>query len=79
MKKIRVTVLILQNQNGPLAEEARVRARFEEVSRKIFETEAKIEIVAPRAGLVVIEPGIAPSYALEVSCNAGAWGETFGI
>ncbi len=77
MKKIRVTVVILRNQNGPLAEETRVRARVEEVSQ-IFETEAKIEIVAPRAGLVVTEPGRAPTYALEVSCGAGAWGEEFG-
>lgn len=78
MKKIRVTVVILRNQNGPLAEEARVRARVKEVSNKIFETEAKIEIVAPMAGLVVIEPGIAPSYALEVGCGTEAWGEEFG-
>lgn len=77
MKKIRVTVVILRDHNGPLAVEASVRARVERVS-KIFQTEAKTKIVAPRAGLVVTEPGIAPSDALEVSCGTDAWGEELG-
>lgn len=72
MKKIRIHVAILQDQNGPMADQQQVEAAVQ-AARTIFEREARTEIVPASGGLVGTQPGLAPEAALEVNCGVGAW------
>ena len=79
MKKIRVAVVVLRDENGVLLADppSNLGPRISAAS-DILERQAKTRIVAPGIGQILPLPDPAPTYALDVKCGAGAWGEEFG-
>jgi hypothetical protein len=79
-KKLRVKVLILQNDtNKPIAS---VAALEDVVARakKVFRDEANVRLIPPGgadASIVTVYPQPAPDYVLEVPCDAGAFGQIY--
>jgi hypothetical protein len=77
-KKLRVKVLILQEDtNKPIAS---VGALDDVVDRakKLFKDEANVRLIPPAGGsIVTIYPQPAPEYVLEVPCDAGAFGQIY--
>lgn len=77
VKKLRLRVVILRDENGqPLVDPAKVEASVVEANR-VFELVAQTRIVAAEP-LVVTAAAIAPTAALNVHCDDGAWQEDFG-
>lgn len=71
-KKLRLRVVILRDENGrPLATEAEVLPSIREASR-IFAQMARVRIVLANPPIVIL-PNAAPTKALNVHCDDGAW------
>ncbi|MCL4871414.1 MAG: hypothetical protein KJ063_20840 [Anaerolineae bacterium] len=78
MKKIRIRVVILRDEEGtPLAEPHEVDHSWQ-VMAEIFRREAQVEVV-PLEPSVIILPDPAPPEALDVHCTDGAWQEDSDI
>lgn len=77
-KQLRVRVVILRDEQGePLCAIDDVAASWEEAQR-IFSEQAHVRLV-PAAPRIVIVPQPAPTAALNVHCDDGAWQEDMDI
>lgn len=76
-KKLRLRVVILRDEAGhPLATEAEVWPSIREAAR-IFAQTARVRVV-PTQPAIVILPAAAPTVALNVHCDDGAWQDDLG-
>lgn len=76
-KKLRLRVVILRDENGhPLATEAEILPSIEEASQ-IFAQVARVRIVTTDPAIVTF-PNTAPTVALDVHCDDGAWQDDLG-
>jgi len=76
-KSLRVRVVILRDESGqPLAEAEEVTPSLDEAQR-IFREQAHVRLV-PLEQQVVTVTDPAPTAALDVHCDDGAWQEDFG-
>lgn len=74
MKKLRLRVVILRDESGkPLATAAEVAPSIGEMQR-VFAAAARVTVL-PAAPVVVTVPEPAPTAALDVHCDDGAWQE----
>lgn len=72
LKKMRICIIILRDETGqPVATEAALQADIT-AAQTIFRDEANIEMVVEDIHTV---EGSSPKYALDVGCNADAWGQ----
>lgn len=72
LKKMRVCIIILRDEKGqPVTTEAALQADIA-AAQTIFRNEANVEMVVEDIHTV---EGSSPGYALDVGCNADAWGQ----
>lgn len=77
-KQLRVRVVILRDEQGqPLCDPENITASWEE-ARRIFSEQAHVRLVAA-APLTVVIPESAPTAALNVHCDDGAWQEDMDL
>jgi hypothetical protein len=85
LKRIRVAVKILRDENGvPLASAADLEAGLA-TAQRIFITQANVSLELPPGTNAALEAIVsildepAPPEALDVHCDAAAWQEDFGV
>jgi len=72
LKKLRLCIVILRDEKGnALTTEAALQPDID-AAKQIFRDQANIEVLVEDVHTI---GGPAPTYALDVSCNEGAWGE----
>ncbi len=77
-KKLRLRVVILRDETGvPLATSAEVMPSIRETQR-VLAVAARTQVI-PADPLIVIPPEPAPTAALDVHCDDGAWQEDFDV
>jgi hypothetical protein len=75
-KKLRVCVVILRDERGnPLATEGSLQPAID-AARRILDDEARISLIVQGVHTL---GSAAPTYALDVECGGGAWGEDFWL
>lgn len=70
-KRLRICIVILREEEGPVATQADLQPHIDSAKR-IYDQAANVELIVE--GVHTIE-AIAPDLALDVSCDAAAWGE----
>jgi hypothetical protein len=72
LKKIRLCIIILRDEDGvPTATEAGLQPAIS-AAQDIFRDQANVEVIVDQ---IVTVDSPAPTFALDVNCNLGAWGE----
>ena len=72
LKKLRLCIVILRDEKGEaLTTEAALQPAID-AARQIFRDQANIEVLVEDVHTI---DGAAPTHALDVACNEGAWGE----
>lgn len=76
-KKLRLRVVVLRDEQGqPLVDSVAVASAVDEATR-VFEQGARVRVI-PAEPLMVIMETDAPTSALDVHCDDGAWQDDFG-
>lgn len=70
-KRLRICIVILSDEKGPLATRADLDPHIE-AAKRIYDQAANVELIVEG---VHTAGGSAPDWALDVSCDASAWGE----
>jgi hypothetical protein len=72
LKKLRYCIIILKDENGVDVSDQATLQPFIDEARRVFRDEANIHLILD--GIHSVD-GPSPTYALDVGCNAAAWGE----